>query len=87
MEREQEMTQEFATTELKTELVRHQCNNTEDLKEHIKAVGRSILEDADKLSIDPKYTRSVRMYANIESGTEITTVEWTIERIADPRLK
>lgn len=69
-----------------TGISKPQLKTAEDLKEHIKAVGQSIINDVDRLNIDPYLIRRIEIRADIEPIIEVTTVNWEIERIADPRV-
>ena len=73
--------------EKQTSVSKPRLLQVEDLKKHIKAIGEQIVEDADRMGIEPRLTKSVEIYARISPETEVTTVEWSIERIADPRVK
>ena len=54
---------------------------------HLKAIGGAIIVDADHLAVDTNRLRMVRVEAEIAPCEEITTVTYTLERTADPRLK
>lgn len=73
--------------EKKTEVCRSQTLTTEQLVEHIKAVGQAIVDDAERISIDAKNIRSISIKAEIAPLEQVTTIEYTYNRIADPRVK
>ena len=54
---------------------------------HLKAIGGAIIADADHLAVDTNRLHMVRVEAEIAPCKEITTVTYTLERVADPRLK
>ena len=56
------------------------------LTDYIKAVGKRIVEDADLFLLDANRTVSVDISAHIDSDS-VTTVEYTVRRIADPRYQ
>ena len=58
-----------------------------DLVAHLKAIGSAIIDDANHLTVDTNRLRMVRVEAEIAPCEEITTVTYTLERAADPRLK
>lgn len=57
-----------------------------DLVAHLKAIGSAIIDDADHLAIDTNRLRMVRVEAEIAPCEQITTVTYTLERTADPRI-
>lgn len=67
-------------------LSRNFALTTEQLINHFRCVGDAIKEDAEILSIGAQNIRSVSIEAVIAPAKEITYVEYTIERCADPRL-
>lgn len=56
------------------------------LASHLKAIGNAISDDADHLAVDTHRLRMVRIEAEIAPCDEVTTVTYTLERTADPRL-
>lgn len=54
---------------------------------HLKAIGGAIIDDADHLAVDTNRLRMVRIEAEIAPCEGLTTVTYTLERVADPRLK
>ena len=74
------------TEEKQVGIPRIRMITAEDIREHVRAVGRSIIADADKLNIEPQGTIRVEICVKIEPSIEVTTIDWTIERIADPRV-
>lgn len=71
----------------KTEISRNRTLTTEQLVEHIKAVGNAIVDDAERISIDAKNIMSLSIKAEIAPLEQVTTIEYTYNRKADPRLK
>ena len=59
---------------------------TDDIKAHIRKVGETLIEDAEKFIIDPAGTTSIYIKTDINPYDHITTVKWEIERLADPRV-
>jgi hypothetical protein len=55
------------------------------LIKHLKAIGKAIIDDADHLTIDSHNLRLVHIDADIAPLEQVTTVRYTLERIADPR--
>ena len=70
-----------------TEVKRKEYLTKVDIKEHIKEVGKQIIEDADKITIDAVNTKSIIICAEIAPGMQATEIEWSITRYADPRIK
>lgn len=58
----------------------------DDLKEHIRAVGRKIIEGADKMGLKACGIRSIDISASIAPAELVTTIDWNIEEYADPRI-
>ena len=58
----------------------------EDLIAHLKAVGQSIIDDAEKIAPDCYYTAFITISACINPVVETTYVRYEIKRHADPRL-
>lgn len=54
---------------------------------HLKAIGSAIIDDADHLAVDTNRLRMVRVEAEIAPGEGLTAVTYTLERIADARIK
>lgn len=61
--------------------------NNDALAEHLKAIGKAVIDDAEHLAVDTNRLHMVRVEAEIAPCKEITTVTYTLERVADPRLK
>ena len=57
-----------------------------DPKEHLKAIGRAIIEDADKFNVDPYTTASIVVAASI-TPDGVTSVKYIVNRYADPRTE
>ena len=60
--------------------------NNDALADHLKAIGKAIIDDAEHLSIDTNRLRMVRVEAEIAPCEQITTLTYTLERTADPRI-
>ena len=58
----------------------------EDLIKHLQEVGKAIIEDADRIALDPCKVSYVEISAEIAPLTEVTRVKYTIHRNADPRV-
>ena len=72
----------IATSDVK----RNTMLSRDDLIAHLRAVGQRIIDDAERLNIDPKRTCSIEIQATIEPLNSVTHVEYYIDRVADPRL-
>lgn len=59
---------------------------TQQLVEHIKAVGQAIIDDADKIAFDAHDLFSICISAEIAACSQVTTVKYQLERLADPRI-
>lgn len=68
------------------EIERPVSMDTNALVDHLKAIGNAIVDDAEHLAVDTNRLRMVRVEAEIAPGEQITTVVYTLERTADPRL-
>jgi len=71
-----------ATSDVK----RNAALSRDDLIAHLKNVGQRIIDDAERLNIDPKRTCSIEITATIEPLNSVTHVEYYIDQIADPRV-
>ena len=71
----------------KTEVSRNRTLTTEQLIEHIKAVGQAIVDDAEEISIDAKNITSISIKEEIAPLEQVTAIEYTYNRTADPRVK
>ena len=60
--------------------------NNDALAEHLKAIGKAVIDDAEHLAVDTNRLRMVRVEAEIAPCEQITTVTYTLERTADPRI-
>lgn len=58
----------------------------EMLAEHIKEVGRRIIDDAEAISSGPEIISGIKITASVIPGEEITSVEYEIRKYADPRI-
>lgn len=70
--------------EKKTEVQRAKTLTAEQLIEHIKAVGKAIIDDAESVAIDTSKLRSITIEAEIAPMEQVTTI--TYRRTADPRM-
>ena len=66
---------------------RHRTFTKEELVEHIKTVGQTIIQDAETIALDPKVAYSIEIVAKIEATKEITDLTYILKRHADPRLE
>ena len=69
-----------------TNVARPSRLNNGTLADHIKAVGDAISNDAKSILIDVAHLRRVQIEAEIAPMEEVTTVTYTLERLADPRI-
>ena len=60
--------------------------NRDTLISHIREVGRRIADDAEVIAPDARYTQSIEISAYISPADSVTTVNYSISRIADPRV-
>ena len=74
---------ELKTTEVK----RTQCLNTMDIRNHLKAIGQAIIDDADEIALDACKLRGISICAEIRPLECATMVNYKFDRIADPRFK
>lgn len=58
----------------------------DDLIEHIREVGKAIINDAEHIAPTPLMCSGIEITAHICPSTEATEVEYHITRYADPRL-
>lgn len=58
---------------------------TQQLVEHVKAVGQAIIDDADKIAFDAHDLFSICISAEI-AASQVTTVNYQLERLAAPRV-
>lgn len=71
---------------MQTKIQRERDLTTQQLVEHIRAVGQAIIDDADKIAFDTIDLASIVIRAYINPGEEVTTVTYRMERYADPRF-
>ena len=74
------------TEEMTTKIQKPIPCKEQDLIEHLKYVGHIIIEDAEIIGKSPDKTCCISINAVIEP-TEVTKIRYTIERIADPRVR
>ena len=56
------------------------------LAEHIKCVGKAIIDDAESVALRTKRITSIEISAIISPGNSVTHVTYAIDRYADPRI-
>lgn len=71
---------------MQTKIQREKFLTTQQLVEHVKAVGQAIIDDADKIAFDATDLSSIVIRAYINPNEEVTTVTYRMERYADPRI-
>ncbi|MBR3000384.1 MAG: hypothetical protein IKF39_05230 [Oscillospiraceae bacterium] len=59
----------------------------EDLVEHLKCIGQTIIDDAEAIGAKPQRTCYIAISAAINPETEMTKIDYRIERLADPRIE
>ena len=72
---------------MQTEIQREKCMTTQQLADHVRAVGQAIIDDADKIAFDTFDLASIVIRAFIEPSVGFTTVTYRLSRTADPRRK
>ena len=70
-----------------TQVKRPEYFSKVELIKHIKCIGQTIIERAEDMAIDPIYGRGLEITAKVFPATEVTTVKWSVEVFADPRVK
>lgn len=71
------------TVEIKhTNVNRDASMDTQQLINHLKAIGQAIIDDAEKIAFDASDLASVGIDAYIAPCTRFTTVEYRLRRIA-----
>ena len=73
-------------TKVPKETKANKAMTTQQLVEHIKAVGQAIIDDADKIAFDANDLAAIVIYAEIAAGKQVTTVDYCLQRLADPRI-
>ena len=56
------------------------------LAEHIKCVGKAIIDDAESVALRTKNIMSIEISAIISPRNSVTHVNYSIDRYADPRI-
>ena len=56
------------------------------LAEHIKCVGKAIIDDAESVALRTRNIMSIEISAIISPRNSVTHVTYTIDRYADPRI-
>lgn len=59
----------------------------QDLIDHIKCIGQTIVDDAEEIAPDPSVSNRVIISAIISPGDKVTTIHYAVRKTADPRLK
>ena len=73
---------------LNTEVKRQRYFATsDDVADHMKNVGRAIINDADTIKLQPDKVSGVDILVIIDPDTEVTNIHYSIRRRADPRIK
>lgn len=70
-----------------TEVKRPEYFSQVELIKHIKCIGQTIIERAEDIAIDPIYGRGLEITAKVFPANDVTTVRWSAEVYADPRVK
>ncbi len=71
---------------MQTKIQREKFLTTQQLVEHVKAVGQAIIDDADKIAFDATDLSSIVIRAYINPNEEVTAVTYRMERYADRRI-
>ena len=56
------------------------------LAEHIKCVGKAIMDDAENIALRTRRIISVEISAILSPGDRVTHINYAIDRYADPRI-
>ena len=56
------------------------------LAEHIKCVGKAIIDDAENVALRTRNIISIEITATIAPGNSVTHINYAIDRYADPRI-
>jgi hypothetical protein len=56
------------------------------LAEHVKCVGKAIMDDADNIALETGRIISIEISALISPGDRVTHINYAIDRYADPRI-
>ena len=56
------------------------------LAEHIKCVGKAIIDDAENVALRTRNIISIEITATISPGNSVTHINYAIDRYADPRI-
>ena len=56
------------------------------LAEHIKYVGKAIIDDAENFALRTRNIISIEITATISPGNRVTHINYAIDRYADPRI-
>ena len=73
--------------EYERRLERSQTLTTEQYREHLKAIGEAIIEDASKIEINADNIFYIEVEATIAPQTSMTSIVYRIKRMADARMK
>jgi hypothetical protein len=68
------------------EIEREPYMDSSTLAEHVKCVGKAIMDDADNIALKTSKIISIEISALIAPGDRVTRINYDIDRYADPRL-
>ena len=71
---------------MKTKIYRGALDDKEKVKEHILKIGQTIIDSAGDIAFDPHLVKELTITARV-GAVDITTIEWKVTKIADPRVK
>lgn len=69
------------------EIERKSSLSRADLIAHLKCIGQTIIDDAEVIGAKPQRTCYITISAVINPVEEVTTIDYRIERYADPRIE
>jgi len=69
-----------------TKIYRGAFDDKEKVEEHIIKIGQTIIDSAGDIAFDPHLAQELVITARV-GAVEITTIEWKVTKIADPRVK
>lgn len=76
----------FEVEEKRESVKREPYLRNEMLAEHIKEVGRRIIDDAEAISSGSEIIFGIKIIASINPGEEVTSVCYETQKYADPRI-
>lgn len=71
---------------MRTKVYRGALDDKEKVKEHILKIGQTIIDIAGNIAFDPRLVKELTITARVGEA-DITTIEWEVTKIADPRVK